>query len=467
MSSSTTTTTTPTPTIPSILAYIPLLTPTPTTTTTSTITSLTTIAAMNTTTPSPTTTMTIPTNSSTVRDENLALIEVATLGTLFVLIVFGNCCVLLALALRPMKMTRMYYYLLHLCVSDLITGFFTVLPQLAWDITYRFNGGNVLCKLVKSMQILGPYLSSYVLVVTAIDRYQAICFPLSNCSWTPRRSKLMIAGAWLISIIFSLPQAFIFSYQEIPFTGAGSSGVYDCWGTFPQPYGERIYVTWYAISVFFVPLVVIIFTHYYICREIWVNVSLKRKSSPRVNTVNRLSRAKIKTVKITVVVILCYIVCSSPFIFVQLWAYWVPSAQHSAFWTGPILTILMLLSSLNSFVNPFIYLLFNQNLGKSLLNYCCRIKFTDDFIINKTNASEMNSYYVNNDRQDSSGGGVGGGGHHQLVEQQTVVTSNGKPTVHLLAHHNNNNHHNLNGQTIGANRRTTISKIDISVCFDQ
>ncbi|CAG2116167.1 unnamed protein product [Medioppia subpectinata] len=306
------------------------------------------------------------TTNSTIRDENLALIEVATLGTLFVLIVFGNCCVLLALALRPLKMTRMYYYLLHLCISDLITGFFTVLPQLAWDITYRFNGGNILCKAIKCTQILGPYLSSYVLVVTAIDRYQAICFPLSNCSWTPRRSKLMIACAWIISIVCSAPQAFFFSYQEIPHL----TGVYDCWGTFPQPFGERIYVTWYAVSVFFVPLAVLVFTHFYICREIWVNVSLKRKtdknrekqfndynnskqltandnrpkhcvitfnesmhnSSPRVNTVNRLSRAKIKTVKITVVVILCYITCSSPFIFVQLWAYWVPSAQNSDFW---------------------------------------------------------------------------------------------------------------------------------------
>ncbi|CAG2166664.1 unnamed protein product, partial [Oppiella nova] len=344
--------------------------------------------------------------NSTIRDENLALVEVATLGTLFVLIVFGNCCVLLALALRPLKMTRMYYYLLHLCISDLITGFFTVLPQLAWDITYRFNGGNVLCKAVKCMQILGPYLSSYVLVVTAIDRYQAICFPLSNCSWTPRRSKLMIACAWLISIICSLPQAFIFSYQEIPYM----VGVYDCWGTFPQPFGERIYVTWYAVSVFFIPLIVLIFTHFYICREIWVNVSLKRKtdknrekqfndynhskqgdsnshnnynksaetsqdhdqanrpkhcvitfkesihsSSPRVNTVNRLSRAKIKTVKITVVVILCYIICSSPFIFVQLWAYWVPSAQNSAFWTaraiGPAYSPIPITTLMNLILN--------------------------------------------------------------------------------------------------------------------
>jgi arginine vasopressin receptor 1A len=257
------------------------------------------------------------------------------------------------------------------------------------------------------MQILGPYLSSYVLVVTAIDRYQAICFPLSNCSWTPRRSKLMITCAWIISIVCSLPQAFIFSFQKVPET----KDVYDCWGTFPQPWGERIYVTWYAISIFFIPLIILTYTHIYICREIWINLNLKRQtgkqetqtvnpnssnntnnnnnnsyssarkcllvavnrvyrfgrrnnstetveiqvdadnleirplhsvvtyhesvsSSPRVNTFNRLSRAKIKTVKITVVVILCYVICSSPFICVQLWAYWWPNANTSPFWTG-------------------------------------------------------------------------------------------------------------------------------------
>ena len=60
----------------------------------------------------------------------------------------------------------------------------------------------------------------------------------------------------------------------------------------------------------------------------------------------------------------------------------------------------MLLSSLNSFVNPFIYLYFNQNLVKSLLRFCCRKKFNENFNINKTNASEMNSN-CNDNRADT------------------------------------------------------------------
>ena len=123
-------------------------------------------------------------------------------------------------------MNRMYYFLQHLSISDMITAFFNVLPQLAWEITHRFYGGNILCKTVKYFQIFGPYLSSYVLVMTAIDRYQAICNPLSNCKWTPGRSKLMITIAWVLSSLCCSPQIFIFSYQQIP----GTDAIYDCWG---------------------------------------------------------------------------------------------------------------------------------------------------------------------------------------------------------------------------------------------
>lgn len=347
-----------------------------------------------------------------IRDENLAIFEIITSGIILILIIFGNLCVLIALFIRKLKMNRMYYFLLHLCVADLITAIFNVLPQLAWDITYRFYGGNVLCKLIKYLQLFGPYLSSYVLVMTAIDRYQAICFPMTNCAWTPNRSKIMIIIAWIISTLFCLPQLFIFSYQIIP-----SAQIYDCWGTFPQPFGERIYVTWYAVSVFFIPFIILTFTHVCICIEIWKNVHGKRKSirieknkienrngqqhfdnqvsrpelltptpsssdsttqrstnllvtvgksyrfkgrgrievtvdgasnedyqmtnnknySPRVHTLNRLSRAKIKTVKITVVIILCYVCCSSPFICVQIWAAWWPQAQ---LWSSKLLILL-------------------------------------------------------------------------------------------------------------------------------
>jgi hypothetical protein len=53
-----------------------------------------------------------------------------------------------------------------------------------------------------------------------------------------------------------------------------------------------------------------------------------------VHSMRGISRAKMKTIKLTVVVIACYVVCSSPFICAQLWATWDPNAMHSPFWSG-------------------------------------------------------------------------------------------------------------------------------------
>ncbi|KAH9426433.1 hypothetical protein DERP_011002, partial [Dermatophagoides pteronyssinus] len=153
---------------------------------------------------------------------------------------------------RKLRKNRMYFFLAHLSIADLVTGFFNVLPQLGWEIARRFYGGNILCKMIKFLQILGPYLSSYVLVMTAIDRYQAICHPLSNSLAHTRRSLIKKISA--------------------------TSDDYECWATFPEPYMTKMYVTWYTVSVFIVPFIILTWTHYFICREIWLNWHYKRQS---------------------------------------------------------------------------------------------------------------------------------------------------------------------------------------------
>ncbi len=40
--------------------------------------------------------------------------------------------------------------------------------------------------------------------------FQAICFPLSNYRWTIHKSHVMLALAWVISLLFSLPQVVVY-----------------------------------------------------------------------------------------------------------------------------------------------------------------------------------------------------------------------------------------------------------------
>lgn len=281
----------------------------------------------------------------------------------------------------------------------------------------------------------------------------------------------MISVAWIISLICCLPQIFIFSYVQIAITNfpnktssfrvldvsvdeskSYTNYIFQCWGSFIQPYGEKIYVLWYAISVFFIPLIVLIYTYFNICKVIWINARVDRSNPNKTkksksktvifhskftasnllnskndnqlqsnqlsnertcvrtqvrtnsqicthnshnkntskkattsqlestkdccrakngqknslnNEINnqttvlatstanqmksasssilksrtlaqtsKLSKAKIKTIKITIVVIICYISCSLPFCAVQLWAHFYPNAQTSTLWTG-------------------------------------------------------------------------------------------------------------------------------------
>ncbi|KMQ91570.1 arginine vasopressin receptor 1a [Lasius niger] len=75
------------------------------------------------------------------RDEYLARWEIAVLTIIFLVTLIGNTLILFALYARRRyqrrKFTRMYFFILHLSIADLLTGLLDVLPQLAWDITFR------------------------------------------------------------------------------------------------------------------------------------------------------------------------------------------------------------------------------------------------------------------------------------------------------------------------------------------
>lgn len=294
------------------------------------------------------------TSSTDGRDEQLAKIEISTLGVLLYFSLFGNSVVLFVLKFRCGTLTRMQWFIFHLCIADLSMGVFNILPQLAWDITYRFHGNNFLCKIVKYFQLVAMYASSYVLVTTAIDRYVSICYPITSQTWTNKRIHCMISLAWIVALLCSIPQLVIFSYQE---TKIGT-GVYDCWETLSEGPLWRIqaYVTWSFLSVYFVPFCILTGTYSRICYVVWVSfgncsklsadelyprtISFARSYSireacknhsftyPRVHR-KRVSNSKLKTIKLTFAVILCYLLCWGPFYVAQLWSVYDISAPFN------------------------------------------------------------------------------------------------------------------------------------------
>uniref|UniRef100_A0A3Q2QXN1 Arginine vasopressin receptor 2b, tandem duplicate, 1 n=1 Tax=Fundulus heteroclitus TaxID=8078 RepID=A0A3Q2QXN1_FUNHE len=304
------------------------------------------------------------------RDERLARLEIALLSIIFIAAGLLNFGLLLVLWKRRKQLSRMRVFVLHLCVADLVVAFFQVCPQLMWDITDRFVGPDALCRLVKYLQVVGMFASTYMIVVMTVDRYQAICNPMVTFQRRRARWNGPVCAAWRVSFVGSLPQVFIFSRVEI------APGVYDCWGQFVRPWGLRAYVTWTTLVIFVLPILIVIVCQVRICHTVHASIHVKthhagqpatKPLSSRASCVAGLSKARVKTVKMTVVIVLAYIICWAPFFTVQLWSVWdVKAPTQSA-----TFTILMLLASLNSCVNPCIYMVFSGKLPERLAALLC------------------------------------------------------------------------------------------------
>ncbi|KAM3924776.1 arg8-vasotocin receptor-like [Leptodactylus fuscus] len=292
------------------------------------------------------------------RDLHLAYAEISVLGIIFIAATVGNFILILILWNRRKKLSRMYVFMLHLSLADLVVAFFQVLPQLIWDITDVFIGPDPLCRIVKYLQLVGMFASTYMIVVMTMDRFQAICYPIVTFQKKRALWNSAVCTSWAISLIFSVPQAFIFSKTEI------APGVFECWAQFIEPWGLMAYVTWISVAIFFIPVTILSICQIKICWEIKMNVYVKKHKGflvhdphtriiSRASGINCISKAMIKNVRMTVVTVVSYVTCWAPFFIAQMWAAWSEDIPD-----GPAFTIIMLLGNLNSCVNPWIYMYF-------------------------------------------------------------------------------------------------------------
>ncbi|XP_032894267.1 vasopressin V1b receptor-like [Amblyraja radiata] len=293
------------------------------------------------------------------RDEGLARAEIAVLGTIFVAATVGNTVLISVLWNRRKRMSRMSVFVMHLSIADLVVALFQVLPQLIWDITEIFMGPDVLCRMVTYLQLVGMFASTYMVVAMTVDRFQAVCYPMVTFRKKKAYWNTAICTSWVLSLILSVPQVFIFSNKEF------LPGKVQCWAEFIQPWGLKAYVTWIFTVIFFIPTVVLTTCQVKICRVIRLNIYAKTHQQhpemttsqtvhSRASNINCISKAMNKTVKMAVVTVLAYVLCWTPYFAVQLWTAWYPSDISQ----GAVFTIIMLLGNLNSCTNPWIYMYF-------------------------------------------------------------------------------------------------------------
>ena len=103
-------------------------------------------------------------------------------------------------------------------ISDLMVGIFLVLTDVISKITITWDTGDVGCKIVKFLQAMSTYASTYSLLALSIDRLDVVIRPLNRAG----NSLYFICSIHYFFYLYgknylflpSLSEAFLFGLQK-------------------------------------------------------------------------------------------------------------------------------------------------------------------------------------------------------------------------------------------------------------
>ncbi|XP_067134342.1 neuropeptide S receptor-like [Centruroides vittatus] len=278
-------------------------------------------------------------------------VRIFILATMIGVSLIGNtivCWQLLPTRRRRYPKAKVLF--LNLAVADLLVTLITMTSQMVWEMMGRlWIAGDVFCRIFKLIQTFALVSSTYMLVSIALDRHHAIVRPLSPC---PRPINLAIV-AWLASLIPSLPNLYVFRQVTL---GPGRCYCASLFYTGEYPiYHRQIYMAFVFLAVFIVPFFLLVVLYTWILVEIWRQSSVFSGNQSN----SALPRAKVKTLKMTLVIFLAFICTNLPYVIQEMiLAFGDPSALDTN-----IVALFGVISASNSAINPYIYLMFHASGG--------------------------------------------------------------------------------------------------------
>ena len=256
-------------------------------------------------------------------------------------------------------------FVVSLACTDLLLCL-TVMPLvLVETVVGRWSLGSGLCKLVRFIQWLVPSASMLVLTCICIDRFYSIIYPLSF-KITRGRAKRMILAGWAGSILLACPA---FYFYGLEWRGSGdrqSKHGPHCTALITEDgsAGSVIYICLVSSIMYFGPILVDIGGYLRIFKFIW-RAGVGGRTFQR--TMNPVPRAKVKMVKMMMVVTFINVALFAPLFIVQLW--------HCSIRTPgvdpDIYTVALWFYFATAMSKPGAYMCFNSNFRRGCKEVFC------------------------------------------------------------------------------------------------
>ncbi|XP_059907762.1 visual pigment-like receptor peropsin isoform X1 [Gadus macrocephalus] len=223
----------------------------------------------------------------------------------------------------------------------------------ASDLHGSWKFGYTGCQIYAALNIFFGMASIGLLTVVAIDRYLSICRPDIGQKMTVRSYTLLILAAWLNAVFWS----------SMPIVGWS--------GYAPDPTGATCTINWrqndasfvsYTMAViavnFVVPLGVMLYCYYN------VSITMKRfKASNCLENLNMDWSDQMDVTRMSVVMIVMFLVAWSPYSIVCLWASFSDPKNIPA----AMAIIAPLFAKSSTFYNPCIYVVANKKFRRAII----------------------------------------------------------------------------------------------------
>ncbi|XP_038610969.1 visual pigment-like receptor peropsin [Tachyglossus aculeatus] len=244
--------------------------------------------------------------------------------------------------------------IINLAVTDIGVSGIGYPMSAASDLHGSWKFGYAGCQIYAGLNIFFGMSSIGLLTVVAIDRYLTICRPVIGRKMTSSKYTAMILAAWTNGFFWaSMPLLGWASYASDP-TGA------TCTINWRKNDASFISYTMTVIAVNFALPFVIMFYCYY-------NVSQTMKQYPASKALENLSidwSEQVDVTKMSVVMILMFLVAWSPYSIVCLWSSFGDPEKIS-----PAMAIMApLFAKSSTFYNPCIYVVANKKFRRAILS---------------------------------------------------------------------------------------------------
>ncbi|XP_062533523.1 cholecystokinin receptor-like isoform X2 [Armigeres subalbatus] len=195
----------------------------------------------------------------------------------FLLSLIGNSIVILMLVLEKRMRSVINVYLLNLAMTDLLLGVFCLPFTLVGQVQQNFIFGRIMCKVLPYFQAVIISVAVWTQVAIALERFFAICRPLSSRRWQSQsHASKMIALVWILSFLVNSPLFYVQQLQPITNLSTTLDAVVssiqqpmECSEIWPSKSFKRAYEISQSVWLLFLPLVTMVLTYSMIMSKIW------------------------------------------------------------------------------------------------------------------------------------------------------------------------------------------------------